>query len=472
MKLKKVLVCVLVLAFCLQSFASEDRHWTYVETTTKSGAGSGYVENGSWKLTATRAKNTSNLTVKGADGEFKGDEPAPMDFTVVKSEDGSQSYRVVELTTLFGRYVNKALYDYAEKLTELVAPDCIKLDTGGYNFNRCANLTKVVLNDEYNTEIPSAAFSGCTSLSSFSPRILKCSLIKGEAFKSCAALTGRFYFPECASFGSNSFNGSGIEEVSAPKATVIQASSFQACVNLSRVTVSEELSFVGSSAFKGCTGLDPDFLETFFAGKSNAGIGTSAFEGCSSLTGPFVWNIGGNCVSNKAFYNCSALASIVFKKPIDEFQLLSLDGIKPGAALYMHSTAPSVFARQALASSNKTGPYPRIFLQDNFEEWIAAFSQYHHVILKADFNNEEFESKVEANTCSHKTRTRQQMVAQMVSDEQMCTFEKTADGKNIATVTMRQKGVIGFMMYHMSTHAQSGCWIMRKPEQGLLIIVK
>ena len=469
MKLKKTVVGVLVLAFCLQSFASEDRHWTYVETSTKSGAGSGYVENGSWKLTATRAQNTSNLTVKGENGESKGDEPAPMDFTVVKSSDGAQSYCVVAFTSLFGG--SSPLRSHSGKLTELVAPHCTALNTKEA-FLGCSNMTNVELSVDYSGVIQQSAFNGCTSLKNFSPRVLKCSKIDSTAFKSCTALTGRLDFPECTSIGANAFEACGIEEINAPKITAIANNAMCKHARLSKLTVSSELSYIGSSAFSGCTGLEPNFLESLFKNCSVKGIGSSAFQECTSITGPLEWNFDANIVSNKVFLGCSSLAKVVFRKPIDEFQSQSLDGIKPGAALYMHSTAPSVFARQALASSNKTGPYPRIFLQENFEEWIAALSQYHHVILKADFNNEEFESKVEANTCSHKTRTRQQMVEQMVSDEEMCTFEKTADGKNIATVTMRQKGVIGFMMYHAQNHAQSGCWIMRKPEQGLLITVK
>lgn len=459
---------------------SPKTYWVYTEeSVSNNGTGYGYVTDGVWHLYATRTKNTMDLTVSGETGKafFYGLVPSPMDFSDVRNSDGEKC-RVTQIGGITHRNSGRYLYDYADMLTELIAPDCVGF-TYNYNFNVCTSLTNVVLNEDF-TSTTEAGFSGCSSLTTFSPRILKCSLLQGRFFMNCKKLAGVLQFPACTKFKGQAFYSSAIEEVHAPLLTVIDGEVFSQCQNLTTVTSSNALTQVGYAAFSGCTSLNPGFLEKILnksiqyigASDLNSRYMGSEFNGCTSLAGPLVWNfpdMATNVVNGNCFLNCSSLGRVEFKTPVVEFRSKSFYNIKPGAELYMHADVPSEISSQAIVGENP--PYPRVYLKDNVDGWLEAFGKYHHVIRKEDFANEEFSVTPEVPACgNHPTRTWQNMVAKMALDTEVCDSEK--DGNTVTKVTMLKKGVIGFLLYHQSNHTEQGCWIFRVPETGFKVIVR
>ena len=487
--MKKLLIFLSALSLVETLFAQE-ACWTYTEEDKDhNGIGYGYISDGVWKLYAKRnAKNSLDLYVSASGGEFYGDETKvyPVNLTNIYNSDRSEKYTAKKFGRFTHRYANSYLYNYKERLSEFIAPECVSLEGGsnnGYNFSGCTSLTNVVLNAGL-AEFPVAAFSGCSNLAELSPRTFtSCQKLYGNAFSGCGKLAGKFDFPVCVSVVNDVFSSCLlIEEVSIPAATSIGTSAFKNCASLAKVVVSKDLIQVGSSAFYGCVNLEPDFLQSILT-KSIQHVGStdvakkgSEFYGCTSLK-TLVWNLphlATNIVTSSCFEGCTSLEKVVFKTPVDEIRSKAFYGIKPGAEIYMHQEAPVVFDGRAVCRAADGSAYPRIYLSGNEDEWLDVMRQNHHVILKENFDDKSFSTTVEVK-CSHDARGWQEFANQMAKDTEVCDHETTGSGnkEKVSRVWMKKKGVIGFGLYHAGdNHHEYGFWIFRAPQTGFSILVR
>ena len=466
--------------------------WTYYETATDhNGIGLGYITDGVWKLYAKRnAKNSLDLYVSASGGEFYGDETKvyPINLTNIYNSDRSEKYAVKKFGRFSHRSANSYLYNYKERLSEFIAPDCVSLEGGsnnGYNFAGCTKLTNVVLNAGL-AEFPSAAFSGCSSLADISPRdFTSCQKLYGQAFSGCSKLVGKFDFPACISVVNDVFSSCKLmEEVSIPSATSIGTAAFKNCASLSKVVVSQNLTQIGSSAFYGCTNLEPDFLQSILikpiqhVGSTDVTKKGSEFYGCTSLK-TLVWNLPNlatNIVTSSCFEGCTSLEEVVFKTPVDEIRSKAFYGIKPGAEIYMHQEVPAVIESEALSRYKDYPPYTKVYLSDNVDGWLEVLGKYHHVIPKDKFDDRTFYAEAPLMTCGktadHLKQSWQTMVNMMAKDTAVCESVKSGSGSNVTSVKMKERGVIAFVLCHNSNHGESGFWIFRAPRKGFSVSVR
>ena len=486
--MKKLLLFLSALSLAQMLFA-EEICWTYTEENTDhNGIGSGYITDGVWKLFAKRnAKNSLDLYVSASNGEFYGDETKvyPVNLTNIYNSDKSEKYTAKKFGRFTHRSANSYLYNYKERLSEFIAPDCVSLDgssNNGYNFAGCTSLTNVVLNAGL-AEFPVAAFSGCSSLIDISPRAFtSCEKLFGNAFLGCSKLVGKLEFPVCVSVVNDVFSSCKlIEEVSIPSATSIGTAAFKNCASLSKVVVSQNLTQILSSAFYGCTNLEPDFLQSILTkpiqhvGSTDVTKKGSEFYGCTSLK-TLVWNLPNlatNIVTSSCFEGCTSLEKVVFKTPVDEIRSKALYNLKPGAEIYMYKEAPVVFGGRAVCRVADGSAYPRIYLSGNEDAWLDVMRQNHHVILKENFDDKSFSTTITVS-CAHDARGWQAYADLMAKDTEVCDHETTGSGnqKKVSRVWMKKKGVIGFGLYHAGdNHSEYGFWIFRAPK-GFSILVR
>ena len=210
--MKKLLILLTALSLAETIFA-EEAYWTYTEEgKDHNSIGYGYITDGVWKLYAKRnAKNSLDLYVSASGGEFYGDETKvyPVNLTNIYNSDRSEKYTATKFGRFSYRYKDSLLYNYKERLSEFIAPDCVSLEGGsnnGYNFAGCTSLTNVVLNAGL-AEFPAAAFSGCSNLAELSPRTFtSCQKLYGTAFSGCGKLVGKLEFPVCVSVVNDVFS--------------------------------------------------------------------------------------------------------------------------------------------------------------------------------------------------------------------------------------------------------------------------
>ena len=443
--------------------------WTYVEESVDHNRhGHGYVTDGVWRLSATRTRDTTQLTLTGSGGKFYGAAPSPMNFTNVR-DAGGVAYQVVEFGSVTRRNVGQLLYDQGPMVTELVAPDCLRFNTD-YNFGHCTSMTNVVLNANFSV-LREGAFSGCASLRTIHPRRMMCTTVPGRSFNGCASLEGGLEFPVATGTGGYAFSGcSSLESVIATNLTSIGEYGFSGCTSLSEIAVSPGLTQVSLSGFEGCTALAPDSLGKIlgkslkYLGYTNFAKMGSEFHLCSSLEGPLVWdfpNLATNVVNATCFAGCSSLGSVIFKTPVAEIRDNAFYGIKEGGEIHMHAQAPARFG--ARVAGSQTAPYPRIYLKDNFDAWLTAMNVQQDLMRRADFDNQSWTSKVRADTIKWSD-----MAKEMAKDTSLCSVEMS--GNTITKVNVNKK-VLGIMLY-CHNHAHWMCWILREPVKGTTIFVR
>lgn len=437
--------------------------FVYIETNATEVAnnkgGKGYLTDGNWIFSATRANKTVNLTVSGAKGEFKGSVPCPVDFTTIESEDGSTTYKAVSFSYLSAsKAQNSLLYEYREMITEFIAPDCITI-TGEGSFSGCVNLTKVVLNADVTT-LHGSLFWGCTSLVEFFPRVIGATTLNSGLFAKCSNFEGSFDFPNLKAIPSNLFNSCGkIQEVKAEKATSVDQDSFNSCSSITNVVLPNLTTIKKQCAFRYCTSLTSQALRNILQG-GVTNIASYCFEGCTSIE-ELNWNfpdMTSRAVQGSTFKDCSKLSCVKFTTPVDKIYGDAFKNIAEGAELYMHLDAPTVYGGDAI--SRGTAPFPKIILKGNFEAWFEAMGVNNHVITREDFNNRNWSHSYTGNSKGWGTIT-----DWMAKDSAMCKKEKI-DG--VDTVTVPDKNVIAFVM----RHSNSGCWVMRKAREGMRVIVR
>lgn len=461
----------IAIAFSQQKvFAVICDNWTYVETTTSSKngqtSGSGYVtdKNEIWKFVAKRALGTSNLTLSGIGGATFTDpgEKTALNFAKI-TDEGNNEYAAVALENLLSHYgsgTNPDIINYRDKVTEIIAPDCTSI-TGEGSFYLCTSLTNAVFAEGL-TIGNGRTFQGCTALVNFFPREFKG--LNYSVFESCSSLKGSFVLPESKSLSNNTFcNCSSLEEVIAPQATTIGAYVFSGCSSITNIVLGSPVISINRGAFQNCPKLKTEFVQslltssltTLWLYESSLHKGL-VFSGCTGLEGDLVWNLKNlttNVVPQELFMNCNNLSSITFKTPILKFYNNAFYSASSSRLhVYMHAEPP--FSYESCAVMSKQAPYPKVYLKDNFNEWLAVMEENRDDLIRKEAFNDSSKYSGTKNWAT--------ITGCMANDAAMCT-------KVNGVVDVNDKDVIGFIMFD---NAKGGCWILKKPKDGLRVIVR
>lgn len=480
--MKRIHSCALAAAAALVCGAAS-ASWIY-------NPSDGTLTDGVWTLHATPVKNTTDqLDVSGQKGSFAGTEPCPIDLTEIYDSSNNRYYAVsfAYLSAYKKQWTesNKEgslLYEHKDKLTQFIAPDCKKIAGSGC-FLDCKALTTVRLNETVTNFVNHRPFQNCTALVSFYPRTLNIPSIPTQCFAGCSALAGEFIFPECTgnNGGGQWFNGcSKIESVKMPLITMIPGASFSNCSALTNVVFFESLDTIGTSAFSGCSSLPGDVIrQMLHPGLKNLGTPSDVkyiFYNCASFDGELVWNFpllgtvvdnngiptSTNVVGANLFEGCTNLTKVTFVTDVLEIRGSAFKNLAPAAEMHMQTSVP-VIAAQALGNSH--GPYPKVYLKDNIDDWFTALEPNYHVMRKAAFNNRNW-----TEMAGTSTRTRANMVTRMMEDTLMCSQDATT-----GDVSVRQKNVLAFCMrkYQGSNITDYVCfWLLKESTPGLSIFIR
>lgn len=434
---------------------SGDAAWTYTETEVVNGTGKGSITDGVWTFYAERAKGaTDELTVDASKGmSINPAQPAKIDFSEI--EDG---YKVVKFVGVRNTQSPLVLYT-----TEFIAPDCVNLSGQEIFYPGNAKnttLTKIQLCEDAVITLGSdRMFKNCTSLSSFSPRKIANGTLQIDMFSGCSSLDGAFELTECTTINSSVFNGcSKLGGIKAENAINVGQSSFNGCSSLSNIVLSSAVSTVGNYAFYGCSKITTEFVQEIL-NKGLTRLGNSetsrqgCFQNCSGLTGTLVWNCPNVTVIPKDCFNgCSSLERVEIKSYVSEIQLQAFFNLKKSAEIYLPEIPVEVYGAHAIAGSS--APFPRVYLSGDIQIWLEKMYENasNHLIKKEEFGDTSWVSKHRNDVTWGRN-----MGNKVKSDTTM--YE---DGK------VKDKNVVAFIM----GNTNNGCWILKKPEEGLKVIVR
>ena len=471
--ISSLMALAIAIAFSQQKvFAVICDDWTYVETTTSNPnnkgqtSGSGYVtdENEIWKFVATRALGTFNLSLSGIGGATFNDpgEKTALNFTKITDAENNE-YAAVALNSLLSHYgsgTNPDIINYRDKVTEIIAPNCTSISGEGA-FYLCTSLTNAVFAKGL-TISNGRTFQGCSSLVDFAPREFKSLHI--SVFESCSSLKGSFVLSESKSLSNSTFRYcSSLEEVLAPQATTIGEYVFSGCSSITNIVLGSPVISINRGAFEKCPKLKTEFVQSLLTSSlttlwkyENSLHKGLVFSGCTGLEGDLVWdlkNLTTNVVPQEIFKNCNNLSSVTFKTPVSKFYSNAFRSESTGGIrIYMHAEPP--FSYESCAVMSASAPYPKVYLKDNFNEWLAVMEENRDDLIRKEAFNDPSKYSGTKNWATITTC--------MAKDAAMCT-------KDNGVVDVNDKDVIGFIMFD---NAKGGCWILKKPKDGLRVIVR
>ncbi|MDE6007131.1 MAG: leucine-rich repeat protein, partial [Muribaculaceae bacterium] len=202
------------------------------------------------------------------------------------------------------------LYINGEEVKDLVIPETV-ISIGAYAFEGCSGLSSVTIGSSVES-IGAYAFEGCNGLNKaeFSSIEHLCSIKFGG------------HYDNPLYYAHNLFiNGEEVKDLVIPETvTSIGSSAFKGCSGLSSVTIPNSVTSIDSGAFYHCSGLSsltiPNSVES---------IGSSAFEGCSGLSSVTIPN-SVTSISGSAFYGCSGLSSVTIGNSVESIGELAFEG--------------------------------------------------------------------------------------------------------------------------------------------------
>ena len=205
-------------------------------------------------------------------------------------------------------------------------------------FYNCSGLTSIIIPDSV-TSIGSAAFAGCSSLES-----MTIPFVGAEAGKTSSD-TYQYPFGYIFSTGSSGggtpvkqyYHGSSTSSTTSTtyyipsslrSVTVtggnILRGAFGYCSMLTSVTIPDDVTSIGDSAFYGCSG-----LTSITISDSVTSIGDSAFRDCTGLTSVTIPD-GVTSIGDYAFYCCYGLTSVTIPDrvtSIDDYAFYGCSGL-------------------------------------------------------------------------------------------------------------------------------------------------
>lgn len=270
--------------------------------------------------------------------------------------------------------------------------------------------------------------------------------------------------------------GVNISEVIAPECTGFSGQNcFSGCASLRKVILNSAFNDLGGArAFSGCTSLEEFEPRTLLVTE----VTGYAFSSCEKLSGTFYLP---NCtlIKTHAFSGCKLLTPVMAPKvteiqdgafsgcaSMSKIEIISSLGasafadIAHGAELYMPKRVPEKLG--ALFTGSLSGPYQKVVLKDNYEDYLSKMSENHYVVRREDFNNRDivFEGKSwEWDLVAEK----------MSSDGDMCTVGSDK------TVSLKGRNVLAFIIED-STESKAShltCfWVLKAPKTGLSVRVR
>jgi len=187
---------------------------------------------------------------------------------------------------------------------------CPVTSIGSAAFGGCSSLTSVSISEGV-TSIDSYAFGGCSSLKSVTipPSVTN---VGEQAFAYCSELTSVTIPEGVTSISDFAFwDCSGLTSVTIPSSvTSIGKHAFLCCSGLTNVTISEGVTNIGYGAFADCSGLKSVTIPS-----SVTSIGDYAFSDCSGLTSVTIQD-GVTNIGYGAFTDCSGLTSVTIPSSV------------------------------------------------------------------------------------------------------------------------------------------------------------
>ena len=244
-------------------------------------------------------------------------------LTSISVDASNQNYCDMD-GVLFNKEQTTLIQYPAGKSTEYSIPNSVT-EIGYDAFYGCSGLTSVTIPNSV-TSIGGYAFCECTGLTSVTiPNSV--TSIGGYAFAFCSGLTSVTIPNSVTEIGDDAFYScTGLTSVTIPNSvTSIGEDAFSGCTGLTSVTIPNSVTSIGSRAFAYCTNLPvidniryadtylveavDKTLSTYTIKDGTKWIGSSAFRGCTGLTSVTIPNsvteIGG-----AAFAYCTGLTSV------------------------------------------------------------------------------------------------------------------------------------------------------------------
>ncbi|MGN1167655.1 MAG: leucine-rich repeat protein [Lachnospiraceae bacterium] len=175
----------------------------------------------------------------------------------------------------------------------------------GGNFVNCTNLKSVKVNAKV-SEIGVSSFVGCTNLKTVEG-FYDLRIIGSKAFRECTSLVDIPELDTLESLGSEAFyNCSSLYSFECLGACTIGRSTFYGCVSLKQVYVHNGGGIGGDDCFYGCENLESVVIENM---DSPASLGKNSFYNCKKLS-RLELSEGISWLNSYDFYNCSSLKRI------------------------------------------------------------------------------------------------------------------------------------------------------------------
>ena len=221
------------------------------------------------------------------------------DFSAVSSSGQTLYYKKTsarEVSVVYPNLSGSNFYSgYTKPSGDLVIPQTVTKNSVEYSvtsigtdaFYGCSGLTSVTIDNSV-TSIGQNAFKGCSNL-------------QYNKYHNAVYL-GNKKNPYLYLIKANSYD---ITECEIHRnCRIITDFAFEACRDLTKVTIPESVTCIGMCAFEGCSG-----LTTVTIPNSVTSIGGSAFYGCNSLTSVTIPN-SVTSIGWQAFYECSGLTTV------------------------------------------------------------------------------------------------------------------------------------------------------------------
>lgn len=162
-------------------------------------------------------------------------------------------YSLQSISNNFIKSIYQNTFNQCSNISSIYLPRVSSI--GSYAFSSCSNLTNLTVDFSKLSVIEEYTFAGCEKLDIFSTSSYWSNVteIRGGAFSNCKYLNSIINTNQSYIYDFT-YNGTNIYEINNSHITSIGISAFAENSQLSNVIL-ENCSFIGSSAFKGCTNL-------------------------------------------------------------------------------------------------------------------------------------------------------------------------------------------------------------------------